>query len=121
MQTYQPHKKRNQNEQKYTVPHKQKHNQSHQYQTMEKQHDIEWSIFTPDKDNCMFLQFDIVEFYPSIRKDGYKHKLEFQKADCNPKRTDIVVIFVSTLYKLFLCLAVDPTHSELSYLCFIYI
>lgn len=41
---------------------------------------IEWFMKKEDKKNCMFIKFDVIEFYPSITVcQGKKHREKLRK------------------------------------------
>ena len=53
---------------------------------------IEWFEAIKNKDKHTFIQFDIVEYYPSITEDLLKKALNFAKAEVNISDEEIDTI-----------------------------
>ena len=53
---------------------------------------IKWFRGIPDKDNSIFIQFDIAEFYPSISKDLLLQSINHAKQFISISQRDIDVI-----------------------------
>ena len=62
---------------------------------------IEWFDRITDKSNCRFIQFDIVEFYPSISKGLLLQALEFGRNYSTITDTDVAVIMNARKSLLF--------------------
>jgi len=62
---------------------------------------IEWFEGLENKDQCSFVVFDIVEFYPSITQDLLRKALEFAQQYCSVDPSDIEIIMHARKSLLF--------------------
>ena len=62
---------------------------------------IEWFRSIPDKSNCTFVTFDIVEFYPSISEELLKRALDFAAGHTTVTEEERNIIFHSRKSLLF--------------------
>ena len=62
---------------------------------------IEWFKRIEDKSNCIFVQFDIEEFYPSISKDLFLKSINYAKQFTSISQKDIDIILHARKSLLF--------------------
>ena len=62
---------------------------------------IEWFSIIPEKENCICVYFDIVDFYPSISEDLLQRSVEFARRYTDISQEECDIIFHSRRSLLF--------------------